>query len=327
MAKNSRKTKPNQPELNDGQREHASIKASLLATRDAGIRPRVIIDRSTGIILDGELVKEIADEAGVEVETVYVDVADPEVVRLRLKHARRHPSEIARAIEVVQRLGEPVADAARLRHGCRRKNVVPLQRFGRACEILAEIACCSPATINNAVALLKPQSDALMQRVLSGSIAIKPAVKLARRHRDEPEALDAVLAAASQRRACRKPLPAPVGVAALIPAWFAESVRDILDDKVREINRNPRFQDKSFEADGVRFLRGGFWNDRYGRAGLGFTGEDVQCVRRSLKQIGLAVSSDAAENLLGEYVYHGTASIRIEIGEPVELVIRNEDAA
>jgi len=158
--------------------EIASIKASLLWMKGSGLRPRIIIDRSTKTVLDGERIAQLAAELGIETDTVFVDVADPVEARLRLMFARRHPSELARAMEVVRELGAPIAAAQAKNKG---QDVATLQRPGRTCEILAEIANCSPSTINNATAILAAKDVRLEQLVREQKIPTNTAVKLARR--------------------------------------------------------------------------------------------------------------------------------------------------
>jgi lambda repressor-like predicted transcriptional regulator len=346
------KAQPNQPELTDEQRERASIKASLLATNGAGFKPRVAIDRRTGIKLNGEFVEAIAAELGIEVETIYVDVDDPVETRLRLKYARRHPDELARAIEVVRELGEPVAAAARKRHGKRRrprgkKNVAPVQQFGRTCEILAEIACCSPSTINNAVALLKPKSEDLIAGVLGGDLPVKKAIKAARKHRDNPQALAAVVAAMRSERAVgrartkhAKPTR-PVGTAELAPrshvatalsVRIAEEVREVLDDW-SACRRNRRRENPNKIPFGVAIVHGddgtvhlrGATNDPHQRASIGVTGAEIEDFRRRLRESGIIVDSTSAENFLSEFVCTGgaslsltTATLEVRVGAPAE---------
>jgi hypothetical protein len=86
-------------------------------------------------------------------------------------------------------------------------------------------------------------------------------------------------------------------------AWTI--VRDMVDDIARE----PRYEDKSvgfIEAgttDSYKHIaKGGFWNDRSGRATDGFTKADVDTVRRELKAIGVKMTFDEADAIIMQAV-------------------------
>lgn len=85
----------------------------------------------------------------------------------------------------------------------------------------------------------------------------------------------------------------------------------VLVSWVEDIRDNPRYEDKSFtvelgEGEYRHVARGGFWNDRDGRASYGVTKSDVDGCRIELKRAGIVLTFDAVDALLAEAVCVGT---------------------
>lgn len=103
-----------------------------------------------------------------------------------------------------------------------------------------------------------------------------------------------------------------VNVAHVDPHAFDELVIGVLEGKLEEMRERPRYRDSGFvDDDGTYHARGGIHNDRSGRAAEGYTKQDVEDVRRSLRVRGLLMASDAVDAMLNEYVRTGRLNLCI----------------
>lgn len=87
--------------------------------------------------------------------------------------------------------------------------------------------------------------------------------------------------------------------------------RRVLVSWVADIVDNPRYEDASpdlVETEPGEFrhtAKGGFWNDRSGRASYGVTKSDVDGCRVELKRAGIVLTFDAVDALLSQAVVEG----------------------
>ncbi len=167
--------------------ERDAIEATLLALRDSGFRPHIIVDKKTRTILDGVLTKEICEVHEIGFDVIEIDVVDPVEVRLRLAFARRQTSESIRAMTTVIALGKAVQDAAALRRSSGKKvdQVTPAspgRTLGKTVEILAEIAGVGTNIIGQALRVQKHPD--LVRRVLEDGLALSAAASELKAEKD-----------------------------------------------------------------------------------------------------------------------------------------------
>lgn len=103
-------------------------------------------------------------------------------------------------------------------------------------------------------------------------------------------------------------------VAIVDPHAFDRAVMEVLNEKLAEIEAQPRYRDESFiDDDGVHHARGGAWNDRTGRSADGFSKADVEDVRKALRDMGLTMSFDAADAMMAEYFRSGALRLTLTV--------------
>lgn len=88
----------------------------------------------------------------------------------------------------------------------------------------------------------------------------------------------------------------------------------ILDESVADIDRRCRYNDAStFDDDGNHHAKGGIFNDTSGRSADGYTKEDVDDVRRDLRERGLTMDFDGCDAMMNEYIRTGYLSLNITV--------------
>lgn len=85
-------------------------------------------------------------------------------------------------------------------------------------------------------------------------------------------------------------------------AGIRKRVLAVLDEILEEAQASRAYSDASYvDEDGVHHAKGGFWNDRHGRAADGITLQHVSDALRKLSDEGVLIDFDDADALLNQY--------------------------